>query len=500
VLVFLGTILPFLLISIIFAVVFSQKPDVVKPPAVMGRGSIAVDYASPLRKIDPLSIGMDISGYGAPNSLVNDLLEQKKLQALGITFARIELQYSKPGDLSSKIVCGANGCDTRWSGDQWIQAIRSTGAEPLITVPYDAREAAAMVKHFNTGGGDAVHYWLIGNEPDLTGMSAARYSALFNQDYDAMKAINPTIKIGGGTTAWYDAPFLQTFVQQCGSRVDFIDFHLYAQQGNEAGSYTTLFQTAENYGEDIHALRALLQAFAPARASKIRIEVGEWELNWGGGAQNQTNFHAVWVASVLGHILDAGGRSLFYADKDNAIYGQPQTSTDASGHVIAIHVDDTGPAYQGIGMFTGEGVFQGFGNTLLKATTTLPNIEVYASDHPKTILVINKDPSLSQIATLNLHELTGGNIKIWRKDGTAPFLDPPVPLGGLSFQQGSFTYRFPPFSVTSFAVTPTETSTPVLFRLPALAAEAVPRWLLLFLVIWARLLLGHGERMLQTVS
>ena len=364
--VFLWIAFPLLLISIILAVVFFQKPQAVRTSVEERMGSIAVDYTSPMRRLDPMSIGMDISGYGSPNSFAKDLLEQQKIKTLGITFARMELKYSVPGDLSSKIICGGTGCDTRWSGDQWIQAIRSIGAEPLITVPYDAREAAAMVKHFNEEGSHSVQYWIVGNEPDLSGLSAARYSTIFNQDYDAMKAVDPTIKIGGGATAWYDEPFLETFLQDSGSRVDFVDFHLYAQQGSVAGEYATLFQTAENYGENVDALRALIQEWVPARASKIRIEVGEWELNWGGAAQNQTNFHTVWVASVLGHILYAGGMSLFYADKDNAIYGQPQTITDPYGHVITLHVDDTSPAYHGIGMFTGEGLFQGFGNTTLE--------------------------------------------------------------------------------------------------------------------------------------
>src|SRR5438128_8901527 len=111
--------------------------------------NIAVDYTSPIRKLDPIAIGMNVSGYGYPNVFANDPVEQQKLKTLGIKYMRMDLKYSAPGDPTSKIVCAAEGCDTRWTGDQWVQAIKAIGAQPLIIVHYSAVDAANMVKHFN---------------------------------------------------------------------------------------------------------------------------------------------------------------------------------------------------------------------------------------------------------------------------------------------------------------------------------------------------------------
>jgi hypothetical protein len=233
-----------LLIGIPLTVFISQNPQAKRQHAI-GLGNIVIDYTSPMWKLDPTAIGMDLSGYGYPHVFAHDL------------------------------------------------------------------DAANMVKHFNKDTNNYVRYRIVGNEPDQAGISAATYSAYFNQDFAAMKAIDPTIKIGGGATAFYDAPFLQTFLQQSGSRVDFVDFHGYAQEGNAPGDYTTLFQIAAGYGNGINNLRSLMQQIVPARASQIGIEVGERELNWGGTSQNNTNFHAVWAALVLGHILRSGGWSLF---------------------------------------------------------------------------------------------------------------------------------------------------------------------------------------------
>jgi len=443
-LLFLGI---FVLLASIFLTVFiSQRPH------AMGLGNIAIDYTLPTLKLDPLAIGMDISGYGFPNVFANDQLEQHKLKMLSVKYMRIDLKYTTSGDPTSKIICGANGGDARWTGDQWVQAIKATGAQPLILVPYSTIDAANMVKHFNKDTNNYVQYWIVGNEPAQAGMDAAAYSTIFNQNYDAMKAIDPTIKIGGGATAWYDAPFLQTFLEQSGNRVDFVDFHGYAQEGIVPGDYTKLFQHATGYGNSIRELRALIQQTVPARASHIGIEVGEWELNWGGTVQNDTNFHAVWTASALGHILSSGALSLFYADKSNAIYTQEHTIADAHGHVVKIKVDDTNPAYHGIGMFTGEGLFRGFGDTVVHASSTLPNVEVYASDNPKNIVMINKDPSLAQTAIVSLNGVTTGTIEVWRKDESVLFPNPPIKTATLSLENGAFTYQLPPFSVTTFVL------------------------------------------------
>ena len=66
---------------------------------------------------------MDVSGYGYPNVFANDQVEQQKLKTLGIKYMRMDLKYSTPGNPTSQIVCGGDGCDTRWTGDQWVQAI-----------------------------------------------------------------------------------------------------------------------------------------------------------------------------------------------------------------------------------------------------------------------------------------------------------------------------------------------------------------------------------------
>ncbi len=417
--------------------------------------TITVDYTQPIQTIDSLAYGMDISGYFTPNTFGTDLLEQQKLQTLGSKYFRMDLKYTISGDPTSNIVCGGSGCDTSVSGDQWINAIKSIGGTPVILVHFNtAADAANLVKHFNIDTNNPVKYWIIGNEPDINGYTAASYSAVFNQDYDAMKAIDPTIKIGGGATSSYLSSYLQTFLQNSSTRVDFVDFHGYAQQGNVSGNTTTLFQTAQSYGINLKALQALIQTIIPSRAAQISTQIGEWELNFNGSAQDDINFHALWAASAFGNILQAGGRGMFFADKGNLFYHDTRTINS-----VTVNLDDTNPAYHGMGMFTGENLFQGFGSSMVQTATALPSIEVFASDNPKSIVVINEDASTAQSATFSLIGVSTGSVDVWRKDESVLFPSPPVQVGTTTIQNNSFTYTLPAFSVTTFIVTPSTTTT-----------------------------------------
>jgi hypothetical protein len=115
-------------------------------------------------------------------------------------------------------------------------------------------------------------------------------------------------------------------------------------------------------------------------------------------------------------------------------------------------------------------LFRGFGDTMINADTTLPNVEVYASDNPKNIVVLNKDPSITQTATVHLKGVTSGTIDVWRKDESVLFPNPPIKLGTLPLENGTFTYQLPPFSVTAFVLHTASQASPT----PSPTAAAAP--------------------------
>jgi hypothetical protein len=412
--------------------------------------------------LDDRAIGMAESGYRVPNVLATDELEQELLTRLGLGAIRIHLSYARPGDPTSRIICAGTGCDTSPNGDDWIAAIKKTGAEPIVVVDIaSAADAANMVRYFNldpiTQQPDPalpnyVRYWIAGNEPNANGGDVSPYAAAFNADYDAMKAVDRNIQIGGPAAAWFDPVWIERFLQLSGSRVDFVDFHGYPQQGTRDGDIPALFAWATDTGKDVARLRRIIDDTVPTRSSNIQIQVGEWSLDWGGNAQLDTNFNAVWTADVLGHILDNGGLSIYFATKGNAIKWADGWAVDDTGRRIFMHLDDPRAAYHGYGMFTGEGLFRSFGKTVVRATTTLPDVDVFASTRPRNIVAINKDPRREVHAVFALDGVSSATVSPWQKHPGVTFNDPPAPAKSVTVERGVFAYTLPPMSATTFVV------------------------------------------------
>ena len=442
-------------------IVLLLTPGVVGLPARGASPDVTVDFTASVRSINALTFGMDESAYGMGGlTLPTDPLEQQRISSLRLGHMRVDLELATPGDPNSAVLCGADGCVGRTgspSGDDYVRAIKNVGAEPVAIIPIyrdslslSVTDAANMVKHFNITAAtlNPVKRWIIYNEPDGAGMSASDYSTFFNQMHDAMKAIDPTIKVGGPATAWFNSNFLQTFLTASGSRLDFLDFHQYGQGGSVAKSADQLLAETISYESRINQLRSTVQSIVPARASQIEIQVGEWNLDWDGDPKAYTNFSTVWGASVLGRIARAGGLSLQYASKNGSIGALFETN-DAN---YGVSRNDPLPIYHAHGMFTGQSLFRSFGKTLVEASTTLNNVEVYASADSKNIVVINKDLVAQYDATFGLTGVTTGSTEVWRKDENVPAFGPPAKLESVGIVNGTFSYVLAPLSVTTFVI------------------------------------------------
>jgi Glycosyl hydrolases family 39/Dockerin type I domain len=439
--------------------------------------NITIDYSNETN-VHPFALAMDETGYQTPNVIANDSTEVQRFKTLSTTYMRMHLAWSTPGNPSSQIICGGSGCDTSPTGDQWISSIKQTGAVPVVVVNESgASDAANMVRHFNvntsTGKIDStlpnyVKYWLIGNEPDLNSISVSTYSNDFNADNDAMKTVDPNIKIGGPTTAWLDDPFIPTFIQNSGGRVDFIDFHGYPSVASY--TYAGFFNWASGTGDGITKVKGWLNQYVPARASQIFIEVGEWSMDpgslyttYGPNGRNLTKsqFNVVWGADVIGQIVKNGGVAMHYGTKGNVVAWTSGTRVDYdTGQSINMTLDDPMAPYHAYGMWTGEGLFRGFGTKLATSSTTLPNVDVFASDNQKNIVVVNKDTANAQSGIFQLNGVSSGTVDVWQHKPGMLFNQPPVHVGSGALSNGSFSYSIPALSATTFVVTPASSSPP----------------------------------------
>jgi len=90
---------------------------------------------------------------------------------------------------------------------------------------YSASQAADIVEFINDTHGRNVKYWSIGNEPDHDGSpypqpeSAAYIAGYLKEFASAMKAVDPSIKIMGPETAWYNEGIIHALTD-CGGAYD----------------------------------------------------------------------------------------------------------------------------------------------------------------------------------------------------------------------------------------------------------------------------------------
>jgi hypothetical protein len=429
-------------------------------PAAADTANTFVDFGTPLAQpLAPYPFSGTISTYSSSgSSIVASATQRAALGSLGLGLYRVPLQWN-----GGNIISAARGGPSNISGDQWINAIKSYGGAPTIVIGgssnnnFTPDDAAALVQHFNPA--NRVDYWVIGNEPNGDGMSIAAYCSLFNATVDKMKAVDPTIKVAGPAWSYYSKSALQAFLDCAGSRVDVIDYHHYGMGSSYLDNATALAQTS-NWENEVTQIRQMIAATVPSRAAQIEVQVGEYNWAWrtgdgypgwsSSGTSGDDRFYqgvaTVWSASVAGHVMRAGGRGHQYSDQNGALGITFENHSDST-HYGQL-VNSPMPIYHGLRMFSGGDLFRPFGATAVSASTSLPNVEVFASNNGENVVMINKDPGTTQVAVLQTTGNTAANVDVWQTDNNAPF-QAPAKKATLTVANG-VSYVLPPYSVTTF--------------------------------------------------
>lgn len=285
--------------------------------------NVRVDWAAVVAYSTPLLFGSNDYEITDPKAAA-DLAYQKRLAELDIRLIRVH---------------HAGLCD-RWtnSGTQtWNEAKIKAGYDasypqrPILiqNIPgwpswmtqnsdglldpseYDRYAAfcAELVEILNQRQQRNIRYWEPLNEKDVAYEKAGKLNELwkiYNSAAIAMKAKDNQIKIGGPTLTWGDPNRLSSFLQACGSQTDFISWHSYAS-GDAKESTENLMAATPNYGQQVKRFQAVLARELPQR--NIPLFLSEYNINytWDSGENRQnTHIGAVWFASVLKHLAEAG--------------------------------------------------------------------------------------------------------------------------------------------------------------------------------------------------
>jgi len=393
--------------------------------------------------------------------------------------------------------------------DAFMGVVRSVGAMPVVTVNYgsnqagngggDPNYAAEWVRYANVTKGYGVKYWEIGNEVYGNGQYGSAWETDLHPQHDpatygrnvvqfvnAMKAVDPTIKVGVVLAApgrWPDgiAPdWNSTVLAQCGSVVDFVIVHWYPQDPyNESDA--GLLSAPQNASTGVAAmatkLKSLINQYGGANPSRIQILVTETNsVSYNPGKQTLSIVNAMFTADNMLSWMENGATSVdvwglhngpVWGNASGALFGSYNygdygiLSNGQSGEPAA---NTPFPTYYGMRMASLLGKA---GDTLVATNSgnaLLTTHAVKQANGSLALLLINKDRN----NTINANvALTG-----FTPSGTATVYSYTPSTSGVtstnvSGQGTSFSLALAPYSLTTIVLAGTSTPVTPSFTLSA---------------------------------
>ena len=466
------------------------------PAGAQTTAQVTVNAAAPLGTIPPAAYGVNTAVWD--NSLLDPavpgLLSRAGVSALrfpgGSTSDDYHWQTHSTTD-GGYVVAGDNF-------DGFMGVARLTGAAPIITVNYgsnaagtdgaDPAEAAAWVDYANNVQKYGVKYWEIGNEvygnaeyggnweKDLhADHSPSAYGSNVVAFANAMKAKDPTIKVGAVLTSPGDWPDGQTpdwntaVLAACGGSVDFVIVHWYPQtpgQESDAG----LLAYPNVLAGKVSKLRTLIAQYCGANAPNVQIFVTETNsVPYGPGKQTVGLINGLFAADDYQTWLENGVANVDWWALHNgavtgtndgldlygtATYGDYGMLANGSG---AEPIADTPFApYYGLQMLSHLGRA---GDRMVSAASSSSLLAVHAVKQAGgnlALLLINKDPANSCTASISLSGYSPAPAStVYSYGETSSAITSAPGSAGVGFTQ-----TVPPYSLTTLVLSPSGTVSP----------------------------------------
>lgn len=354
---------------------------------------LTVDASQDLGVISPFVYGSNMNLYTiVPGGLMQDA------QQLGLKLMRFGGGDTDRQDLRNSIV------------DLFILQARALGAEPLLSVRLlgGTPEHAAEVVQYTLDKGYNIHYWSIGNEPNLFQalMGVERYTTDdLNSQWrviaEAMLAVDPTIQLVGpditqyipltvdGDTITY-APassgldpdgrdWLVEFLKANSDLLAMVSIHRYPYPGagNAGATIEGLRSINDEWDTVIPNVRQIIRQYAGRDIPLAITEINSNSANsTGGEASLDSYFNSLWLGDVLGRLITLKIEAVTYWDL--------QGSAGRSWGLLGSY--DVRPAYYTYLMYTH------FGTTLVASASPEALVRIYAAtreDGTLTLMLIN---------------------------------------------------------------------------------------------------------------
>jgi hypothetical protein len=394
--------------------------------------SVTVNAQEGLGTIPSTAYGLNTAVW---DPLMNTTQTQQLLQQAGVDMLRYPGgSYGDLYDWQTNTVQGgyvAPGTDF----DQFMGTVKAIGAQPILIANYGTgtpQEAAAWVQYANITQGYGVKYWEIGNEQygdtfyggdweanDHPDQSPVGYATELLQYASAMKAVDPSIKIGAVLTLpgnWPDSvvaggetgDWNQEVLSTAGSAIDFVIVHYYPPSGQSASA---VVDDPEQLGGELAQVRQEIDQYAGPNGPNIQIAMTETD----GNNFMDTQPGALFGAETYMTALENGVFNVDYWDLHNdatAISTAPDSATDYGDEGVLSNASCVGstcepaedtpfPPYYAISMLSKLGLP---GDTMVNAGTDQQAVDAYAvrnANGDLSVMLVNTDPANSYQADLN---------------------------------------------------------------------------------------------------
>ncbi|MEU5909352.1 cellulose binding domain-containing protein [Micromonospora sp. NPDC047527] len=366
--------------------------------------------------------------------------------------------------------------------DTFMAAVKRAGAQPMIIANYGTgtpAEAADWVRYANVTKGYGTRYWTVGNEnygnghygsaweaDDHPDKSASQYARLVVEYADAMKAVDPSIKVGAvltmpgnwpdGITAGSDpGPWNRTVLSIAGPKIDFVDVHWYP-----GGTAADSLARTNHLPDATYLLRQQLAKYAGPNAGRIGISFTELNVDVG----RTTQPAALFLADVYSGLLSSGVFTVQWWNVHNGIgtvsevagqtdYGDfgllSSGACTEDGSVCEPPLNTPFAPYHGLTMMK---LFAKAGDQFVRAGTSDSLVSAHAVRRPNgdlAVLLINKDPDAAHTVAIDYAGFTPSTaaptVSTFTNGAT----------GITTSQSGSATSRtLPAYSLTTLVLRP----------------------------------------------
>ncbi|WP_371483623.1 cellulose binding domain-containing protein [Kitasatospora sp. NBC_00315] len=422
-------------LAVVAAALPLSTPAVAADPAATGDTTVTVNASAGLGTVSSTALGANTAIWDAN---MNDPQVTSLYRAAGIG----ALRY--PGGSYSDIYHWVD--NTAPGGyvapgtdfDAFMGTAKATGAQPILIANYGsgtAQEAADWVRYANVTKGYGAKYWEIGNEiygngvygsgwetDDHADKTPDQYAREVKAYAAAMKAVDPTVKIGAVLTMpgnWPDgsvaagdaADWNHTVLAAVAHDVDFVSVHWYPNAGNGDQALAAVQQLP---GE-LREVRNLVNQYAGAGSAGIGIAMTEVNSNSGGGAFTSRP-NGLFAAEAMSTALENGVFSVDWWDTHNGAgavttvggetdYGDMGmlSSGSCSGSVCEPAVNTPFAPYYGIKAL---GALSDPGDTMLASAASGSEVSSHAvlrANGDLSVLLLNK--SSSAVHTVDLRYL-----------------------------------------------------------------------------------------------